>query len=70
MKKTVREMLNEMFAANYDEVYTLGVHKYKRYKNGQITKEAIEAFILDGIKRGCLRPRVEKMYDNFVKGLN
>lgn len=70
MKKTVRGMLNEMFAANYDEVYTLGAHKYRRYKNGQITKEAIEAFILDGVKRGCLSPRVEKMYNNFVKGLN
>ena len=66
MKKTIMEMIEEMFAENFDEVYTLGMHKYSKYKRGIISKEEIENFIRIKGPHRIGRWQVEPMYQRFI----
>ena len=67
MKKTVSEMLMEMFTANYSMVYTLAPYnRYKKFQMGKMSKDAIENYILNSVRHGCIGPRVNEVYHNFT----
>ena len=68
MKKTLIEMTAEMLTADYADAYKLATgEKYFRFKRGKLTKEKIDAHILERVRYGGLGPKVKEYYTAYLK---
>ena len=65
MKKTIIEMVEEMFAADYVGVYELAQHRYFKMLKGTCSKADAQAYIRNRGPHRMNREQVEKIYANY-----
>ena len=65
MSKTIMEMVEEMFDADYMSVYELAQHKYFKMLKGSCSKADAQAYIRNRGPHRMNRKQVEEIYTKY-----